>query len=53
MTKKRVDQAYKKIKVGFSIERWVHAYLQNNVDNMSELVNKLLKEYIKKDKDLK
>lgn len=50
MTKKRVDQAYKKIKVGFSIERWVHDYLKKNEQNMSELVNKLLKDYIKGNK---
>ena len=47
MGRKRKDDVEKKVKIGVSIDPELPEYFKNKSINLSSLVNKLLKEYIK------
>lgn len=53
MGRKKIKDEEKKVKIGVSIDPNLPIYFKNKSINISSLVNKLLKEYIKNgDKDL-
>lgn len=47
MGRKKIDDNKKKVKIGVSIDPELPEYFKNKSINISSLVNKLLKEYIK------
>lgn len=48
MGRKPKDSLYVKVVRGVRIEKWIVVYFKENKLNLSEICNKLLKEYIKK-----
>jgi|LakMenEpi03Aug12_release.lakeMendotaPanAssembly.Ray.scaffolds.fasta_scaffold08172_2 hypothetical protein len=48
MGRKKIDEKEKKIKIGVSVDPELPNYFKEKSINLSSLVNKLLKEYIKK-----
>jgi hypothetical protein len=53
MGRKKIDEREKKIKIGVSVDPELPNYFKQKSINLSSLVNKLLKEYIKNgDKNL-
>lgn len=47
MGRKKIDEQEKKIKIGVSVDPEIPNYFKEKSINLSSLVNKLLKEYIK------
>lgn len=47
MGRKKIEDDKKKIKVAVSIDSEIPSYIKDKSINLSSLVNKLLKEYIK------
>jgi post-segregation antitoxin (ccd killing protein) len=47
MGRKKVEEEKKKVKIGVSVDPELPQYFKNKSINLSSLVNKLLKEYIK------
>lgn len=47
MSKNRVEPLYRKTKLSVAVEKWLIVYMDENNINKSELVNKLLKQWIK------
>lgn len=47
MGRKKIQETEKKVKVGVSIDPDLPIFFKNKSINLSSLVNKLLKEYIK------
>jgi len=47
MGRKKIDDDKKKVKIGISIDPELPEYFKDRSINISSLVNKLLKEYIK------
>lgn len=53
MGRKKIDEEEKKVKIGVSVDPELPNYFKQKSINLSSLVNKLLKEYIKNgDKNL-
>ena len=53
MGRKKIIEEEKKVKIGVTVEPHIPNYFKDRSINLSSLVNKLLKEYIKNgDKDL-
>ena len=49
MGRKKIDDKKKKVKIGISIDPELPEYFKNKSINISSLINKLLREYIKND----
>lgn len=47
MGRKKIDEEEKKVKIGVSVDPELPNYFKEKSINLSSLVNKLLKEYIK------
>jgi hypothetical protein len=47
MGRKKIDEKEKKIKIGVSVDPELPKYFKEKSINLSSLVNKLLKDYIK------
>lgn len=50
MGRKKIKDEYKKVKIGVSLDPNLPQYFKDKSINLSSLVNKLLKEYIKNGK---
>jgi hypothetical protein len=47
MSRKRIEPLYRKKKISIGISYWIISYLKENRVNISQLVEKLLKDYLK------